>query len=554
MKKNAMFITLILISALSFAQTRTNSTFKAVKSAIKGQNPSNAKSIIDSLHYDNDNFDAIGTNDTISFGVYMCIPASHSAAHHSVGNSITSVKVFINDTMYVTNAEIKIFSDTGITLLATKTFIAHSGWNDVLLTSPLTIPASDMYIGYNIQTTAGYPAGIDSAYTANANANANWIIDEGDWKHLTDLNHNLTGSWNIRAMVDGTALTTPLPYFSPSNYSFESVVVGYNQTSSDFTLENVGGGTLEISDISGLSEPYTTTLNPADISLTAGQSASFTFKFTPTVGGQINQNVTINTNVGPVTFSLTGIGVVCEPISQFPWHEDFESGVIPTCWHKTDADGDGYNWNILSTNHLSHSGTYSAVSASWDIDPLTPDNFLITPKIAVNDADLKLHYWAATQDISYPLEHYSVMISTTGTEPVDFSEIFNETLSDTVFNSRTISLEPYNGQEVYIAFRHWNCTDNFEMKLDDISIDLSSGIDDPKESNPISVFPNPAKNRIFVNASKINSIEIFNLTGVKIASFDNQNTMDVSLFPQGTYLVKIISNNNVTTKKINIVR
>ena len=30
--------------------------------------------------------------------------------------------------------------------------------------------------------------------------------------------------------------------------------------------------------------------------------------------------------------------------------------------------------------------------------------------------------------------------------------------------------EEFNGQVAYIAFRHFDCTDNFQMKLDDVSI------------------------------------------------------------------------------------
>ncbi len=70
----------------------------------------------------------------------------------------------------------------------------------------------------------------------------------------------------------------------------------------------------------------------------------------------------------------------------------------------------------------------------------------------------------------------------------------------------------------------------------------------------VSVFPNPAHNKLFISANQLKSVEIFNLTGAKVASFGNQDSIDISNLTQGTYLVRVIANSKVTTQIINIVR
>lgn len=548
MQKNIFLISLLLIGMLSYGQKRTSTTFTSKKTEVKRTNPSNTKAIIDSLHYDSDNQRVFGTG-AITFGAFICIPAIYGAAHHNAGNSISSVKIFLDDTSIITTATLKIFSDTGITQLASQSFVPVTGWNDVQLSTPLSVPTTDMFIGVELSVTGGYTTGLDSS--SNPHPNGNWVLVEGHWQHLPNLSHMLTYNWNIRAMISGTVLTDPLPYLNPSTYVFDSTLIDYDATSSKITLKNVGGGVLIVTDMTGLSVPFSSTFNP-NVSLNRFDSVSFTIKFTPTIAGAANQEVTLHSNTGLITLNLNGIGLNCGAHST-PWAEDIESGTFPQCWHPTDADGDGYNWNVISENHSSHSGTYSAVSASWNDNALTPDNYLITYKTLINNSNENLHWWAASQDISYPSEHYSVMVSTSGTSPVDFTEIYNETLTDTTFRSRTISLAAYSGQEVYVAFRHWNCTDNFEMKLDDISMNGVSSIDDLVELNPISIFPNPARQKLYVDATQIKSIEIFNLIGSKVASSKNQNVVDVSLLSQGSYLVKVTTDKKISVLKTNII-
>ncbi|NTW33019.1 MAG: T9SS type A sorting domain-containing protein [Bacteroidetes bacterium] len=558
MKKIFTLVVLLLVSGILLSQVKQRndgnllSAVRVIKE-INNMPPVNAKSIIDSLHYDGDQYDAIGTGAAADISVYAFFPASVLTAHNTLGNHISSVKIYINGIADVTSAELRFYSDQGTTLVRSQAFVPIEGWNNVVLTTPLAIPATNLYIGYRIVTTGGYPAGCDAG---PVNTNANWIVYGGTWQHLTDLSSSLTYNWNIRAMVDGAAITSPIASCNQSAWAAGSYVpTSTSVNSGTFTLTNIGGGTLTSGGITGLSSPFTTTFVPASVSLAAGASTTFTFTYNPTVAGTTNQTVVINTNGGNISLSLSGTAITCNAISSYPFTEGFETAVPPPCWTSIDADGDGNNWMQLSEVSV-HGGTNAAISASYNGTALTPDNYLITPRFNINNSQLVFKYWVATEAYDYPAENYSIMVSTTGTAPANFTEVFSETLTvaDTAWSERTIPLSTYNGN-IYIAFRHHDVTDMVLMKIDDVSLDMGTSINENQFENNINVFPNPVKESLnIVSNEKVISVNIMNIMGQLVESEMPNSavfTVNTSNLETGVYFVKLQTAKGIILKKFN---
>jgi len=551
MKKMYLFFAFVLMSTFIFAQTRqAASNLSSIKVTKEINNlPSSPKAIVDSLHYDAANAGAIGAG-VATYEPAAFFPAAQLSAHNSLGNTITSVKVYINELTAVTSFTLKFYSDQ-TTVVYSQPFTPIVGWNDIVLTTPFPIPATDLYIAYEIVATGTtYPAGYDQANPANPNGD--WIYYSGSWGHLSAF--GLNGNWNIRAMVDGTPISTPISSCTPTTWDAGHVQTTNSATSGNFTLSNVGGGTLTCSSVTGVSAPFTCSLVPATVNLANGASVTFTFTYNPTAAGVTNQTAVINTNGGNISITLTGTGIVCTAVNTFPWTEGFEGAYFaPDCWATNDADGDTYNWE-LRTTWPAHSGTNCAVSASWQGVILTPDNYLITPQISIPATGVyDLTFWACGIDPLYSLEHYSVMVSTTGTAPANFTEIYNETLTaDTTWALKTVGLGSYAGQNVYLAFRHWNVSDEYYMRLDDIKVDLTTGISN-NNIEAVRVYPNPAKNTLYVSSNSIQSVQIISLTG-EVVLTSNKNVVDISKLSQGSYFVKVVTNNNVITEKINVVK
>lgn len=162
--------------------------------------------------------------------------------------------------------------------------------------------------------------------------------------------------------------------------------------------------------------------------------------------------------------------------------EGFES-TLPEAWSNIDQDGDGFSWEILTMDEdeiSAHTGNGCITSLSFDndeVEALEPNNYLVTPAITIPNnltaANMPmLTWWVAAQDPEYPADYYEVRISTTGNSAADFtaSAVYAEILSTDQWAMHTVDLRNYIGQTIYIAFIHTNCSDEFMMKLDDITV------------------------------------------------------------------------------------
>ena len=234
---------------------------------------------------------------------------------------------------------------------------------------------------------------------------------------------------------------------------------------------------------------------------------------------------------------------------------DFNDGILD--WTTIDADGDGYNWR-LNRNWVNPSNPYSAVSESHDDMyelPLTPDNYLVCP--------FKLTYGlitfrACAQDAAYPKEHFGVAISTTGnTDAADFTTIWETTMTakaQGTWYEYAVDLREYEGQEIWVAMRHFGCTDQFMIVVDDITLYREWDGVTAFVAPTLSVFPNPAKDHVTVESeSFVDHYEIYNMTGAMLRCHEVGATVfDVDLreLPTGTYLLKVISEGRVQTKRL----
>ena len=151
--------------------------------------------------------------------------------------------------------------------------------------------------------------------------------------------------------------------------------------------------------------------------------------------------------------------------------EDFEGG-LPSGWTTIDNDGDGYDWYEYTYDEASsHSGTMVMISASYinNLGPLTPDNWLITPQIELGNT---LRVWLNGQDPNgYDKEHFAIYLSTTGNSVSDFTTtLVGETITTHEWTEYTADLSAYAGQQGYIAIRHFNVTDQFQLNVDDFGV------------------------------------------------------------------------------------
>ena len=167
--------------------------------------------------------------------------------------------------------------------------------------------------------------------------------------------------------------------------------------------------------------------------------------------------------------------------------EDFNGG-FPTDWTSVDADGDGHEWAVIDmAGHSGADGDVCITSQSYtsSAGALHPDNWLITPAIQIPASGLyELTFWVCAQDASYPNEHYGLYITTNTTDyesPANYTLIFEETIdanggtrTQGAWKMKSYLLANYAGQTIHVAFRHFDCSDEFYFNLDDVTIDIAS--------------------------------------------------------------------------------
>ena len=154
---------------------------------------------------------------------------------------------------------------------------------------------------------------------------------------------------------------------------------------------------------------------------------------------------------------------------------DFESGDLG--WTVVDADGDTKTWFLWDPISFGYDagdgerlfGTKCASSASYDNSgALTPDNWMISPKVTLTG---NLSFWAAGQDPDYAAENFAVYVSVG--DPSDLSsfvKLGDDIVAESPIKQYTFSLADYEGQEGYVAFRHYNISDMFRLNIDNVLI------------------------------------------------------------------------------------
>ena len=147
--------------------------------------------------------------------------------------------------------------------------------------------------------------------------------------------------------------------------------------------------------------------------------------------------------------------------------EDFETGVLPADWTVIDADGDGQSWELFYQSHLTNYDGYSYASYSQN---KTPDNWLVTPAISLGTSS-SLTFWRL-KGYSSTSEHYGVYVSTTSaTDTSSFTLLYEETPPfGAAWVEKTVDLSAYSNSTVYIAFRHYNCTNQWAIIIDEIEV------------------------------------------------------------------------------------
>lgn len=138
-------------------------------------------------------------------------------------------------------------------------------------------------------------------------------------------NPTLTIPLSGNAVADGSVTA------NPTSIAFGSVVVGSSQTTTQ-TLTNSGGSNLKITGASASGSGFSVSGITLPVTLSAGQSTSFSVKFTPTSSGSATGNLSITSDGSNPTLNvpLSATGVADGAVSASPSSMSFGSVSVGT--------------------------------------------------------------------------------------------------------------------------------------------------------------------------------------------------------------------------------
>jgi len=374
----------------------------------------------------------------------------------------------------------------------------------------------------------GYPAtGVDFC----GDPNGSYAYFNGTWELIYNLAAGLNYTWMIKATTSETAPAMNVIVNGPTSgitgQPLTYTVTGPSAASYAWTFD---GGT-----------PATATGTSVNVSFATAGSHNITV--TATLDGETGS---ASTNVNIIECSLQTL----------PFRCGFESNENTECWTFFDADGDGYGWDLDYWNgsNYHHNGTGVAGSASFinQVGVLTPDNWMITPQIQVPAEGATLNWYVGGVDASYFSEHYTVLVSTTGTATSDFTNmVFDGNVANVNFTLKSLDISAFAGQNIYIAFRHCNSTDVYWMLVDDIEVIAGqhAGISNVTDAT-VQLYPNPTSNVLNINAEGVQEVSVIDINGRTVMTEKNVNTVNLSDLANGVYYVRVITNNGVATEKI----
>ncbi len=163
-------------------------------------------------------------------------------------------------------------------------------------------------------------------------------------------------------------------------------------------------------------------------------------------------------------------------IYNFPWEENFESGVFPPYyWGYFDQDGTGENW--LQSWSMNHSEDGICCAEHQSNAASNQDGWLVTPLLWIPaGAAYMLSFWSYNNNPG-AYGSNSVLLSTGSNVPADgdYFPIWSPITVSDEWTYNMVDITPWSGMPVFIAFRYQGIAAH-DWFLDDVRVQEYTGI------------------------------------------------------------------------------
>ncbi|HPN40910.1 MAG TPA: choice-of-anchor J domain-containing protein, partial [Candidatus Cloacimonadota bacterium] len=488
---------------------------------------------------------SIGTNAAVTFDVAHRFTQADLAA--VAGGTISQVKfVPAHEACVYT---VKVWTGGSATnagtLVSSQVVTAPiiDAWNIAVLNTPVPIPSTgDVYIGFEVNTQGGYPAGCDSG--PHIEGKGNMMYFQGAWTTLTALAPTLTYNWLVQTFVSTSTGMKQLelkPIVEAPRPSYPKAELAVYHK--DIETRPVTGFKIYRDGVllTTINDPLATTYTDMDL-----PNGTYTYGVTALhTGGEsvpATVQVTVNVQLAEIVFQ-----------DGFETYENFANLFAPwtlldvdlsTTYGITGIDFPGsaaqmayiiFNPSATTppiTTLAAHGGAKMAASFAATTPP--NNDFLITPRVQLGTSSA-IKFYAKSHTAQYGLERFRVGVSLLPTIlPQGFQWINGEyTEAPIAWTEYVFDLSAYDNQTVRVALR---CVSNDAVVfyVDDFSLHSNGGIivdnDDPTiptiGTRLQGNYPNPFNPettiRFSVKEATPVTIEIYNTKGQLVKTLINE--------------------------------
>ena len=256
--------------------------------------------------------------------------------------------------------------------------------------------------------------------------------------------------------------------------------------------------------------------------------------------------------------------------STLPITENFDSNVVNVCWDVMDEDGDNNNWYWweYSPTYGGHK-VIASNSFYTSTGALTPDNWIISHSIDLTSFDSSDNIelsWKVRGELSGFSHEFYTIYAATGNSTSAFQassvkrgEYVDEVGGNGTFTSRDLDLSSLAGNVIYVAFRHHNSTNQYNINIDEVTVEAVSGSlsSEEFETKNFKHYYNKGNDVLTLKSSTsaINKVSIYNLLGKRVLSDDANNThkeINLASLTNGVYIAQVEINN--TSKAIKFIK
>ena len=257
--------------------------------------------------------------------------------------------------------------------------------------------------------------------------------------------------------------------------------------------------------------------------------------------------------ISTLLFILFGHGATCQDTL---YYQNFEEGFGDIIIYDLDslvANPSAASQGEWSLDEGVYASSNAAISTSWYAPAGQSDDWMVLPKIMINESS-SLSWTARSLSLGFE-DSYQVLVSTTDSLPSSFSsEIFFIKAENTKEISRTVSLDDYIGESIFIAFRNIS-NDKDLLIIDDIVIktSITSAVSNEFTQKNINIFPNPSDEYVEIKLEGKAFLIIYDSLGRSVYEsevINNHQIIKKETWKGSFYFSIRDQDNQITVKKI----